>query len=255
MSSTTGPVSAPAAAPAAAAAAAAQSSAAGGGARKEIYTYASPFSCVYGLAASHRAGAAHAFRYAVGSFVEEYCNKIEIVQVDEGAAGGAGDIVQRSVFDHAYPATRIQASVPRCHAALPRRAATPRCHRGGAPAPASARARMRAATSARPPRRAAPRRSQWAPEPASREKDLLATAGDYLRLYQVMPDGDVRLDCLLNNVRARAAAAACACACACAGGLAGPYAARPHSLLPYPFPAPCRPAEPQHGVLCAADGL
>lgn len=47
-------------------------------ARKEIYTYTCPFTSVYGLAASNRAGAAHAFRYAVGSFVEEYCNKIEV---------------------------------------------------------------------------------------------------------------------------------------------------------------------------------
>lgn len=71
----------------------------------------------------------------------------QIVQVDDEK----GEIVQRGVFDHAYPATRIM----------------------------------------------------WAPEAASREKDLLATAGDYLRLYQVMPDGEVKLDCLLNNVRRR----------------------------------------------------
>jgi len=41
------------------------------------------------------------------------------------------------------------------------------------------------------------------PVPISRP---LHSAGDYLRLYQVMPDGDVKLDCLLNNVCGGAAA-------------------------------------------------
>ena len=44
-------------------------------------------------------------------------------------------------------------------------------------------------------------RVMWAPEAASREKDLLATAGDYLRLWQVMPDGETKIESLLNNVR------------------------------------------------------
>ena len=101
----------------------------GGKPRKEIYTYTASSPALYALAASARAGPEHAFRYAVGSFVEEYSNRIEIVQVDDEA----GDVVQRSVFDHNYPATRIL----------------------------------------------------WAPEPASREKDLLATAGDYLRMWRV----------------------------------------------------------------------
>jgi DDB1- and CUL4-associated factor 7 len=42
----------------------------------------------------------------------------------------------------------------------------------------------------------------WAPEAAAREKDLLATTGDYLRLWRVTPD-DTKLECLLNNVRGR----------------------------------------------------
>lgn len=71
--------------------------------------------------------------------------RLQIIQLDDDK----GEIVQRGVFDHPYPATRIM----------------------------------------------------WAPEAASREKDLLATAGDYLRLWQVYPDGDSKMECLLNNVR------------------------------------------------------
>ena len=50
------------------------------------------------------------------------------------------------------------------------------------------------------------------------------SAGDYLRLYQVMPDGDVKLDCLLNNV--------------CGGAAAIIYALPPHSPRLYIRP-PC----------------
>jgi WD repeat-containing protein 68 len=45
--------------------------------RKEIYTYEAPWT-IFGLSASQKAGPDHAFRYAVGSFIEEYCNKIEV---------------------------------------------------------------------------------------------------------------------------------------------------------------------------------
>jgi hypothetical protein len=42
----------------------------------------------------------------------------------------------------------------------------------------------------------------WAPQKSTFEKDLLATTGDYLRLWNVQDDGEVRLEALLNNVRA-----------------------------------------------------
>jgi DDB1- and CUL4-associated factor 7 len=45
--------------------------------RKEIYSWEAPWS-VYALSASQKAGQEYAFRYAVGSFIEEYCNKIEV---------------------------------------------------------------------------------------------------------------------------------------------------------------------------------
>lgn len=50
--------------------------------RKEIYTYEAPW-CIFGLAASQRPGRESEFRFALGSFVEEYSNK---VQASRGAA-------------------------------------------------------------------------------------------------------------------------------------------------------------------------
>lgn len=41
----------------------------------------------------------------------------------------------------------------------------------------------------------------WIPDPIGARRDLLATTGDYLRLWQVTDNKTVRLDCLLNNVR------------------------------------------------------
>jgi hypothetical protein len=45
--------------------------------KKEIYTYEAPFT-VFGLAASQRTSPEHAFRFAVGSFIEEYSNKVQV---------------------------------------------------------------------------------------------------------------------------------------------------------------------------------
>lgn len=122
--------------------------AAGGGdkKKKEIYTYRAPWQ-VYSLAASNRTTPEHAFRFALGSFIEEYSNKIQIIQLDDER----GEFVSRAVVDHPYPTTRLQ----------------------------------------------------WAPEPLCQTRDLLASSGDYLRLWAVQPDGDVRQECTFNNVRRR----------------------------------------------------
>lgn len=45
--------------------------------RREIYTYNAPWP-VYSLASSNRSAPEHAFRFAVGSFVEEYSNKVQV---------------------------------------------------------------------------------------------------------------------------------------------------------------------------------
>ena len=43
------------------------------------------------------------FRLALGSFVEEYNNKVQIVSLDENAA----EFAAKSTFDHPYPTTKI----------------------------------------------------------------------------------------------------------------------------------------------------
>lgn len=63
--------------------------------RKEIYTYEAPWP-VYGLGGSQRPGKENEFRFAVGSFVEEYTNKVQIVQLDDDK----GEFVGRQIFDH-----------------------------------------------------------------------------------------------------------------------------------------------------------
>lgn len=81
------------------------------------------------------------FRLALGSFVEEYNNKVQIVSLDEESS----DFVARSMFEHPYPTTKIM----------------------------------------------------WIPDHKGVYPDLLATSGDYLRVWRV--DAETKLECLLNN--------------------------------------------------------
>lgn len=82
------------------------------------------------------------FRLAIGSFVEEYKNKVEIVQLNEDT----GQFTSKSRFDHPYPTTKIM----------------------------------------------------WIPDKTGCKEDLLATTGDYLRLWKVGDNG-VKMISLLNN--------------------------------------------------------
>ena len=43
------------------------------------------------------------FRLALGSFVEEYNNKVQIVSLDEDTS----EFTAKSTFDHTYPNTKI----------------------------------------------------------------------------------------------------------------------------------------------------
>lgn len=108
--------------------------------KKEIYTYEAPW-LIYGMSWSRRAD--QKFRLAIGSFVEEYNNKVEIIQLNEET----GQFVSKGRFDHPYPTTKIM----------------------------------------------------WVPDKSTNTEDLLATTGDYLRLWQVTEDKGVKLKCLLNN--------------------------------------------------------
>lgn len=109
--------------------------------RKEIYKYVAPWT-VYSMNWSIRPD--KRFRLALGSFIEEYNNKVQIVALDEASS----EFYPKSTFDHPYPTTKIM----------------------------------------------------WVPDAKGVYPDLLATSGDYLRVWRVNDSGETRLECLLNNV-------------------------------------------------------
>uniref|UniRef100_A0A4W6CKH4 DDB1- and CUL4-associated factor 7 n=1 Tax=Lates calcarifer TaxID=8187 RepID=A0A4W6CKH4_LATCA len=109
------------------------------GKRKEIYKYEAPWT-VYAMNWSVRPD--KRFRLALGSFVEEYNNKVQLVGLEEESS----EFVCRNTFDHPYPTTKIM----------------------------------------------------WIPDTKGVYPDLLATSGDYLRIWRVS-DTETRLECLLNN--------------------------------------------------------
>lgn len=41
----------------------------------------------------------------------------------------------------------------------------------------------------------------WIPDKTGKLPDLVGTTGDYMRLWEVADNGNVRLKCVLNNVR------------------------------------------------------
>jgi len=83
------------------------------------------------------------FRLAVGSFIEEYNNKVQVVQLDEEA----GKFKVTGEFEHPYPTTKIM----------------------------------------------------FIPDKSKSREDLLATTGDYLRLWKIADDGNIKMTSLLNN--------------------------------------------------------
>lgn len=91
------------------------------------------------------------YRIAVASYMEEYQNKVQIVQLDDDR----NELVKRSEFDHPYPASKIM----------------------------------------------------WLPDRRTDASDLLASTGDYLRLWEINPrnadgeveEGKVSTSCCLNN--------------------------------------------------------
>lgn len=109
--------------------------------RKEIYKYVAPWT-VYSMNWSIRPD--KRFRLALGSFIEEYNNKVQIVVLDEETS----EFYAKSTFDHPYPTTKIM----------------------------------------------------WIPDAKGIYPDLLATSGDYLRIWKATETNAV-LQCLLNNVR------------------------------------------------------
>eukprot|EP00042_Codosiga_hollandica_P014796 m.34498 g.34498 ORF g.34498 m.34498 type:complete len:337 (+) comp43566_c0_seq1:79-1089(+) len=68
--------------------------------KAELYTYDAPWT-IYALAWCQRKD--KPFRLSIGSFIEEYTNKIQIVELD----ADAGKLVRRHTVDHPYPTTKI----------------------------------------------------------------------------------------------------------------------------------------------------
>ena len=68
--------------------------------KKEIYTYQAPW-LIYGMNWSVRTD--KRFRLALGSFLEDYTNKVEIVQLNDET----GTFQNKGSFDHPYPPTKI----------------------------------------------------------------------------------------------------------------------------------------------------
>ncbi|RYY82507.1 hypothetical protein EON63_13170 [archaeon] len=89
------------------------------------------------------------FQLAIGSFIEEYINQFQIVQLDRTANSNTGSFKSLCQFDHPYPATKVQFA-PSKHVTS-----------GGT--------------------------------------DLIATTGDYLRLWNLGEDNQVTMHKLMNN--------------------------------------------------------
>jgi len=68
--------------------------------KKEVYTYDAAWP-TYAMNWSNRPD--KRFRLAIGSFIEEHNNKIDIVQLDEET----NSFVSRTKFDHPFPPTKI----------------------------------------------------------------------------------------------------------------------------------------------------
>ncbi|VDO97496.1 unnamed protein product [Schistosoma mattheei] len=108
--------------------------------RKEIYRYNAPW-CIFSMNWSVRPD--KRFRLAVGSFIEEYNNKVQVIYLDDEQ----GEFVVQSTFAHHYPTSKIM----------------------------------------------------WIPDTKCIFPDLLATSGDYLRVWRINEDSEVKNECLLNN--------------------------------------------------------
>lgn len=111
--------------------------------KREIFTYKAPWT-VYTMAWRRNTPT---FQLAVGSFMEEYVNQIQILTLDRDANEGDGNFIKTAKFDHPYPATKVM----------------------------------------------------FSPQKAAGNTDLLATSGDYLRLWDMDAEGQVTMKGLLNN--------------------------------------------------------
>eukprot|EP00550_Attheya_septentrionalis_P004701 CAMPEP_0198292588 /NCGR_PEP_ID=MMETSP1449-20131203/12912_1 /TAXON_ID=420275 /ORGANISM="Attheya septentrionalis, Strain CCMP2084" /LENGTH=351 /DNA_ID=CAMNT_0043991767 /DNA_START=15 /DNA_END=1070 /DNA_ORIENTATION=- len=127
-----------------------------GAQRKEIYTYKAPWT-VFAMAWSHRPDPNAQFRLAIGSYVEQYSNRVQIVKkrpASDPSDPYNGQMYKACEFEHSYPCTKIL----------------------------------------------------WSTDTSNvGSKDLLATSGDYLRIWNLTDDGSGQgtlipnKEVLLNN--------------------------------------------------------
>jgi len=118
--------------------------------RREIYRYNAPWPLfAMGWSQGPAAGRDSAFRLALGSFIEEYSNKVQVVALDPES----GEFAATATIDHPYPCTKLM----------------------------------------------------WIPDSIGRSPDLIATSGDYLRIFKVDPQtqNGARQEVMLNNNRER----------------------------------------------------
>lgn len=108
--------------------------------RKEIYDYSAPW-LIYSMSWSCRRD--QPFRLALGSFIEEYSNRVEIVQLNDRS----NEFEAKHSIDHPYPATKIM----------------------------------------------------FLPDQGTASPDLLASTGDYLRIWEVTEGGVHVKTCLDGN--------------------------------------------------------
>jgi WD repeat-containing protein 68 len=142
--------------------------------RKEIYTYVAPWT-IFSLAWSERLDPSSRFRLAVGSYVEQYCNAVRVLRTRyERRHPGRGDhddepdslaVYAACEIEHPYPCTKILW----CPEGVKSSSAGSSGGGGGAAGNFGGR-------------------------------DLLATTGDYLRLWSVAED-DSRGDGSLSHRR------------------------------------------------------
>ncbi|KHN82871.1 DDB1- and CUL4-associated factor 7 [Toxocara canis] len=184
--------------------------------RKEIYRYEAPF-ILYATSWSQHPDPSKKFRLASASFIEEYNNKVSIVQLDEEA----GEFIHRGTFDHPYPATKVM-WIPDQKGVYPDMVATSgdylRLWRVGGENGARIEILL---NNNRSSEYCAPLTSfDWNDVDVSLigtssidttctiwqiEKgvypDMVATSGDYLRLWRVGGENGARIEILLNNNR------------------------------------------------------
>lgn len=92
----------------------------------------------------------------------------------------------------------------------------------------------------------------WMPDHSATHADLLATTGDYLRLWHVSENGTPRLECLLNNVRVRTRQRLQLRFTADWWHFVTAYQVRTRPQRWPRFSAAARCAEQKHGILLAA---